>query len=126
MSAQPSGKPNPPRPGGRDAVALTVAICLGIIRDQRMRRSVIFFTLLGVMAMLFAGFALFDGWLAKRPFLFLIYWAACAWFTFLTILMALYDMLMVRKSAMIARRRLAEQMHREVSEAAEREEPPKS
>lgn len=115
----PEEKPTPQRPPrGSDLVALTVAICLGVIRDQRVRRSVLFIVMIVIMAMLFCGVVFFDRWLAKHPILFLLYWGACLWFTGLSILMALYDMLMVRKAGIISRRRLAEEMKGEISRAA--------
>ncbi len=115
----PEEKPTPQRPPrGSDLVGLTIAICLGVIRDQRVRRSVLFIVMIIIMAMLFCGVVFFDRWLAKHPILFLLYWGACLWFTGLSILMALYDMLMVRKAGIISRRKLAEEMKGEISRAA--------
>lgn len=113
----PEEKPSPQRPQrGGDLVALTVAICLGIIREQRVRRSVLFVVMISIMLMLFGGVVVFDQWLAKHPIVFLLYWGACLWLTGLSILMALYDMLMVRKAGALSRRRLAEDMAEETNE----------
>ncbi|RYD32843.1 MAG: hypothetical protein EOP87_12115 [Verrucomicrobiaceae bacterium] len=38
---------------------------------------------------------LVDGWLRERPWMFLIWWGACAFLTCMAMVMALYDMLAV-------------------------------
>jgi hypothetical protein len=74
---------------------------------MRARRTVLFFVVLGAMLMAFVGAVLLGNWLTtERPILFLLYWGACAWLTLLSILLALYDMLMLRKEAKQERRRI--------------------
>ena len=86
---------------------LIVPITKGIIREQTTRRSAIFFVMLSALVMLFLGATFLDGWLREHPALFILYWLACAWATMTGLLLALYDMLMVRVAARREQRRLA-------------------
>ena len=82
----------------------------GLIREQRARRTVMFFAMLGALVWLFLGATFLDASLRERPYLFFLYWLACAWVTLLVVLLALFDLLMVRAAARRERRRLAEEM----------------
>jgi hypothetical protein len=82
----------------------------GLIREQRTRRSVMFFGMLGTLVWLFLGATVLDAWLRERPFLFVLYWLACAWVTLLVVLLALFDLLMVRAAARRERRRIAQEI----------------
>ena len=84
-----------------------VAVSRGLIREPRARRSVMFYTLLAALLLLFAGATFFDGWLRARPWLFLLYWGACAWLTILAVLLALFDLLLIRAAARRERREIA-------------------
>ena len=86
---------------------LIVPITKGIIREQTTRRSAIFFVMLAALVMLFLGATFLDGWLRDHPVLFILYWLACAWATMTGLLLALYDMLMVRVAVRREQRRLA-------------------
>jgi hypothetical protein len=55
----------------------------GLIREQRTRRSVMFFAMLGTLVWFFLGATFLWGPLLARPFLFALYWLACAWVTLL-------------------------------------------
>lgn len=75
------------------------SICTGlareILRDRAQRRSLMakmLFIALGIMAV---GLWLIDHWLAANLWRFLLWWAACAGLTSLTMLFALYDFLAV-------------------------------
>jgi hypothetical protein len=87
-------------------VRLIIQISRGLIRDQRARRTVMFYSVLGALVLLFAGATFLDGWLRARPLLFLLYWAACAWITLLAVLLACFDMLAVRARMRGEQRRL--------------------
>jgi hypothetical protein len=82
----------------------------GLIREQRARRTVMFFAMLGTLVWLFLGATFLDAPLRERPFLFILYWLACAWVTLLVVLLALFDLLQVRAAARRERRRLAAEM----------------
>ena len=87
-------------------VRLVIQIAKGLIRDQRARRMVMFYGMLAALVLLFAGATFLDAWLRTHPVLFLLFWAACAWITALIVLMAIFDMLMVRAQMRTERRRL--------------------
>ena len=86
---------------------LIIPITRGIIREQSVRRSVIFFVLLGALVMLFLGATFLDGWLREHPVLFVLYWFACAWSTLTAMLLAFYDIIAIRAATRREQRRLA-------------------
>ena len=89
---------------------LIIPITRGIIREQRVRRSVIFFVMLGALVMLFIGATFLERWLREHPVLFVLYWFACAWATLTAMLLALYDLIAVRAANGRERRRLAAEL----------------
>jgi MFS family permease len=89
----------------RDHVSLITQISRGLIREQRTRRLLMFYGLIAALVMLFIGSVIFS-WLREHPLLFLFYWGACAWITLLAMLLAIFDLLMVRAAAKSARRQL--------------------
>ena len=86
-----------------------IQVSKGLIRHQRARRLVMFYSVLAALVLLFVG-AVFQ-WPAphEHPFLFFGYWAVCAWITFLAVLLALYDLVKVRAEAQRQQRELARQ-----------------
>lgn len=77
-----------------------------LIRDTRLRRSLMFYIALAAVVMVFVGGVLMDGFLRTRPVLFVGFWGVCAWLTLSVFFLALFDMLVVRAEARAARRRL--------------------
>lgn len=100
---------NPPVPSPRSILQLTRAF----IRDQRLRRSMMFYTSLGSVLMLFVGAVVIDGALREKPVAFVIWWAVCAWLMLTSLLLALFDMLAIRAAARRERRNLARQIFKE-------------
>lgn len=96
-----------------------IQISKGLIRDQRARRIVMFYSVLISLVLLFAGSTFLWGLLRAHPFIFLIYWAGCAWITLLAVLLAFYDMVKVRADLRRERRRL----ERELAGQSDRETP---
>jgi hypothetical protein len=94
-------------------VQFVIQVCRGIIRSQRVRRTLMFWDVVVVLAMMFLGSTFFWPWLRQHPVLFLGYWAACAWLTILAALLAVYDMAKVRLEAKQAR----EELKRELMQA---------
>jgi TRAP-type C4-dicarboxylate transport system permease small subunit len=89
----------------------------GIIRDQRLRRSLMFWIMLVALVMLFIGsWILSDHWARQHPWLYLIYWLICAWLTLTCVLLALLDILALRAAQRAARRVLEKQMLDEVKD----------
>jgi hypothetical protein len=87
-----------------------VHLSKGLIREQTTRRSIMFFGLIAALVLLFLGATFFDTWLRERPWLFLLYWAACAWVTLLAVLLAMFDLLLVRAAVRRERREIARQI----------------
>lgn len=86
-----------------------IQVSKGLIRHERSRRLVMFYSVLVALLLLFAGAIL--NWPDPRehPLLFLGYWAVCGWITLLAVLLALYDLVKVRAEAQRLRRELAQQ-----------------
>ncbi len=89
----------------------------GLLRDQTMRRKAMFWTVIVAVVMLFLGATFLAPWLNPKVHAgwFMLYWAACAWLTVTVVLLAIFDLLMVRVQARDEKRRLGR-------EAAELEE----
>jgi hypothetical protein len=88
-----------------------IQISKGLIRNQRARRLIMFYSVIIALVLLFAGSTLLWNFLRDHPLVFLAYWAVCAWITLLTVLMALYDMVRVRAEARQALRRVREEFN---------------
>ena len=86
-----------------------IQVSKGLIRNQRARRVLMFYSVLIALVLLFAGATFFDASLRAHPLLFLAYWAVCAWITLLAVLLALFDMLVVRGGVRRERRRLEQE-----------------
>jgi len=65
-----------------------------------------FYSVLFAIILAFAGATFLWPLLRDHPFLFLCYWAACVWITFVAFLLALYDMAKVREEGRLERQRL--------------------
>jgi hypothetical protein len=103
---------------------LIILISKGLIRNQRARRVIMFYDVIFALVMLFTGSTVLSGWLRENPLLFIVYWAACAWITLLAVLLAIFDMLLLRGAARRARRELEAEYLRKAKarEARERQE----
>jgi len=88
-----------------------IQISKGLIRNQRARRLIMFYSVIIALVLLFAGSTLLWNFLRDHPLVFLAYWAVCAWITLLTVLLALYDMVRVRAEARQALRRVREEFN---------------
>jgi len=85
-------------------------ISKGILRDRNMRRRALFGIVLSVLFLLGLGFLVLDEWLCTHPVLFLLYWGACLWLTVTSLLLAFYDLLLVRRDAREERNRIKSQI----------------
>ena len=94
-------------------VQFVIQICRGIIRSQRVRRTLMFWDVIVVLVMMFLGSTFFWPWLREHPFIFLGYWAACAWLTIRAALLAVYDMAKVRLEAKRAHEKLKRELMRD-------------
>ena len=73
----------------------------GVIRDQTLRRKTMFVLILIALLLLFAGLTFLQGTLNPREHLlwFGFYWLICLWMTLTAMLLALFDLLTVRREA---------------------------
>jgi hypothetical protein len=70
-------------------------LAMAMLHDRALRRRWIGRMLLADLLFMAAGLWWVDGWLLGNPWRFLIWWAACAAFTCLIMLCAIYDALAV-------------------------------
>ncbi len=84
----------------------------GVIRDQNRRRKTMFILLLVALALLFSGSTFFESALnpRERPVWFILFWAACAWLTLTAMLLAIFDLLVVKLEARKTGRMLREKV----------------
>jgi cytochrome bd-type quinol oxidase subunit 2 len=70
----------------------------GVIRDRAMRRQTMFVVLAVALALLFSGTTFLQSALDPRehPDRFILFWAICAWLTLAAILLAVFDLLIVK------------------------------
>ena len=88
---------------------MILLISRGIMLDPRTRRWAMFVLLLAALIMLFAGSTFLAGSIAP-PWSFVLYWGVCVWLTLAALLLALWDLLLVRAAARRERRRLEKRM----------------
>jgi hypothetical protein len=102
-------KPNPPN---LRIASFAAHATRGLVRHQAMRRKLMFWTVILAVLMLFCGATFLAPWLdpKERPGWFVFYWLACAWVTVTAVLLAIFDLLLVRVQARDEKRALAEQM----------------
>jgi uncharacterized membrane protein len=101
----------PPNEKNLRTVPFVAHATRGLIRDQKMRRPIMF-ALLGVgVVMVVAGSTFLLELLNPREHFgwFATYWLVCAWVTATSFLLALFDLLIVRAEARAARKLLREQ-----------------
>jgi hypothetical protein len=93
-------------------VPFTIHATRGLLRDQQSRRKTMAVSLIIALALLIAGLTIFRPWLDphEHPWRFIFYWLACAWETLLVLLLALFDLLLVRAQARAARKAFREQV----------------
>src|SRR6267378_4968118 len=84
----------------------------GLIRNQSTRRWTMFIVLIIAMLLLFGGTTFLQPFLSPRehPGWFIFFWIACAWLTFLALLLAVFDLLTVKLQARAARKILREKL----------------
>src|SRR5438105_2169696 len=80
----------------------------GLIRDHKVRRKTMLIFLTGALILLISGSTFLQTVLDshEHPGRFILFWLVCGWFTLTAILLALFDLLMVRIEARNARREL--------------------
>lgn len=79
-------------------LTLTLGLSRAILRTRPLRRRLLFFLTLGLIAAVSLG-SLLTGSLERAPLVFLVYWSAVAMVTLGVFLLALYDLLAVRRES---------------------------
>jgi hypothetical protein len=84
----------------------------GLLRDQKSRRRTMAVSIAVALILSVTGLTVFRSWLDphEHPWRFIFFWLACAWETVLAILLALFDLLLMRAQERAARKALREQM----------------
>lgn len=88
------------------SVHLIIQTTKGIIRDQQMRRGAMFVLMVAALLMAFVGATFLNTTLIATPWMFLLFWAACAWLTLTASLLAIFDLLAVRMLARQEQKRM--------------------
>ena len=80
----------------------------GVVREGAMRRKVMFTLLALAAVMLVAGSTFLQEVLDHRahPAWFIIFWLVCGWLTATSLLLALFDLLLIRGQGRAARKAL--------------------
>jgi hypothetical protein len=84
----------------------------GVIRDQNTRRKAMLLLLAVALLLLISGFTFLQSALNPRehPWRVIFFWIACIWLTFTALLLALFDLLVLRSQARRAERELREKL----------------
>ena len=94
-------------------VSFAIHSARGLVRDQTMRRWAMFIALVVAMFMVFLGTTFLQPLLSSHPGWFVFFWVTCAWFTLTALLLALFDLLILRVQDRAARKVLREKLKRE-------------
>ena len=83
----------------------------GVIRDAVVRRKTMFVLLIVALVLLLSGSTFLQGFVNPRehPFWFIFFWLVCAWVTVTAMLLAIFDLLILRLEGRRAERRLREE-----------------
>lgn len=89
----------------------TVHATRGLLRDQQSRRRTMAISLIIAVVLMVAGLTVLRPWLDphEHPWRFILFWLVCAWETVLVLLLALFDLLLVRAQTRAAKKLLEEQ-----------------
>ena len=97
-----------------EVAPFTIHATRGLLREQKSRRVLMVISVVVALILLVTGLTIFRSWLDphEHPWRFIIFWLACAWETVLAILLALFDVLLMRAQERAARKALREQIAR--------------
>src|SRR5260370_2186222 len=84
----------------------------GVIRDQNTRRKAMLVLLMLALLLLISGFTFLQPALnpQEHPWRVILFWIVCIWLTFTAMLLALFDLLVLRLEARRAERALREKL----------------
>ena len=92
--------------------SFVIHVTRGVIRDQNTRRKAMFVLVLAALVLLFAGSTFLQPALTPRehPVWFILFWILCAWLAVAAMLLAIFDLLIVRLESRRARRNLQQDL----------------
>jgi len=95
-----------------ETISFVVHATRGVLRNQTTRRKAMIFCLALAVLMLLAGFTVLQTALNPRehPWFVMVFWIACVWLTFTALLLAIFDLLVVKSEMRRARRALRERL----------------
>src|SRR2546423_15182518 len=95
-----------------ESTSVVVQATRGVIRDQNTRRKAMLFLLAFALLLLIVGFTFLQSSLILRehPWRVIFFWVVCIWLTFTALLLALFDLLLLRLQARRAERALREKL----------------
>ena len=107
----------PPEEKNLETVSFVVHATRGVIRDQPTRRKAMVVLLALAVLMLLTGFTVFQSALNPRehPWFVIIFWIACVWLTFTAMLLAVFDLLIIRSQTRKAQRALRQKLETDAS-----------
>ena len=102
-------------------VSFIIHAARGVLRDQKTRRKSMVLLLALAVLMLLAGFTVLQSFMNPRehPWFVILFWVACVWLTFTAMLLALFDLLILRLEARRAQRALREKLEGSGSTSSE-------
>ena len=94
------------------ALSFVVHATRGVIRGQNTRRKAMLFLLALALLLLISGFTFLQSALnpQEHPWRVILFWIVCIWLTFTAMLLALFDLLVLRLEARRAERALREKL----------------
>ena len=103
---------NPPDEKRLETTSFVVHATRGVIRDQNTRRKAMLFLLALALLSLISGFTFLQPALDPRehPWRVILFWIVCIWLTFTALLLALFDLLVLRLQARQTERALREKL----------------
>lgn len=117
MPPEDQSPPTPPRrrPGALGSIG---RITRGLLLDSRQRRQIMIYVIVAAVGLTVVGGTVGFDFLRTNIWVFSAYWLLCAFLTLLAVLLAIYDLLMLRLLA----RRVQRDLETRMEEEAKREE----
>ena len=103
-------EPTPPGPDGTPTSFPWIRrFARFLVMHQAARRSTMFYLLSTALGFVLVGGILFPSWLRARPMTFIFFWLTCASLTLIALVLALFDLILVRVASRVAQRALRAQ-----------------
>jgi len=103
-------------PKKKNSLAMVIATGLVVLYTRRYRRNLLFGLTIVTLLWTFVGAAFIGGALMQRPVAFTLYWLVCFLLVLALAVMALYDLMRVRKEHDREQRKLEERLGEAMAE----------